>query len=324
LSGISKVLNPAVVFVAAVAIGGCAGTPGATGPGPQIRASLSSVNFGTVTTGDTNSQLLVISNPSHEDLTVSALTVAGAAFGATGLTTPVTIGAGQSAPFDVVFKPTSKTAFSGSVSIVSNAANSPLYISLSGKGGAATHSLSISSYNVAFGDVAVGKTTSKDISLTNTGTSSVSISAVRLKGAGFRSSGVNSGLTLNPNQSATLSVSFGPTNSGAATGSISIASNAANSPQTILLSGTGSDSASPSVALSWSASSSAGVVGYNVYRGTVLGSYSKLNAALVAQTSYRDASVQPGRDLTYYYVVTAVSSAGTESGQSDPVAVSVP
>jgi fibronectin type 3 domain-containing protein len=120
----------------------------------------------------------------------------------------------------------------------------------------------------------------------------------------------------------TLVVAFDPATSGAVTGTVTVASNAANSPATISLSGTGVGSAS--VALSWIASTSSDIVGYNEYRGTALGSYSKVNSSLVAGTSYSDTTVQSGQDMTYYYVVTAVNSSGVESAYSSPASVRVP
>ncbi|MFI5088939.1 MAG: choice-of-anchor R domain-containing protein [Terriglobales bacterium] len=77
-----------------------------------------------------------------------------------------------------------------------------------------------------------------------------------------------------------------------------------------------------SATLSWTASTSS-VVGYNVYRATQSGGpYTMINTALQAGTSYADLSVQAGS--TYYYVVTAVSSSGTESVNSSQVTAVVP
>src|SRR5579863_1687014 len=280
-----------------------------TGTEAQIAASPSSVNFGTVTTGNSNSQPIVISNAGNASLTISQLAVTGTGFSTTGLTTPLTIPAGQSASFSVAFKPSSTATVSGSVS-------------LAGSGGTATYSLSVSPSSLTFGSVAVGTSTSQNVSLTNTGNSNITISAVSLSGAGFSGSGVNSGLTLTPNQTAALSVTFDPTTSGAVSGSVTISSNATSSPQAVSLSGTGS--ATHSVGLSWLASSSSGISGYNVYRGTVLGSYSKINSSLIAQSSYTDTTVQAGQNTAYYYVVTAVNSSSSESLYSDPATVSVP
>ena len=77
-----------------------------------------------------------------------------------------------------------------------------------------------------------------------------------------------------------------------------------------------------SVTLSWTDSDSS-VVGYNIYRGIVSGGpYSLLNSAVQSGTSYVDLSVQAGE--TYYYVITAVNSSGTESFNSSEVSAIVP
>jgi hypothetical protein len=77
-----------------------------------------------------------------------------------------------------------------------------------------------------------------------------------------------------------------------------------------------------SVALNWTASTSA-VAGYNVYRGTTTGGpYTKLNSSLVTGVAYTDSTVLSG--LTYYYVTTAVGSSGSESGFSNQAKAVVP
>jgi hypothetical protein len=77
------------------------------------------------------------------------------------------------------------------------------------------------------------------------------------------------------------------------------------------------------VALAWNASTSQGVVGYNVYRSmTSGGPYTKGNSNLIATTSYSDLTVQSG--LTYYYVTTAVDSQGMESAYSNQAVATVP
>lgn len=72
-----------------------------------------------------------------------------------------------------------------------------------------------------------------------------------------------------------------------------------------------------SVALSWTASSSSSISGYNVYRSaTSGGTYTKINTSLVVPTGYTDNSVQAGQ--TYFYVATAVDTNGNESVYSSP------
>jgi hypothetical protein len=65
-----------------------------------------------------------------------------------------------------------------------------------------------------------------------------------------------------------------------------------------------------SVALSWSASPSA-VAFYKVYRGTVRGGPYSVLTSNVKATTYTDSTVQSGG--IYYYVTSAVDTAGTES-----------
>lgn len=77
------------------------------------------------------------------------------------------------------------------------------------------------------------------------------------------------------------------------------------------------------VSLSWQASSdnSGSVAGYNIYRSTSSGGpYEKLNSSLLVATNYLDAGVAQGS--IYYYVITAVDTAGNESGYSNEAVVS--
>jgi fibronectin type 3 domain-containing protein len=121
-------------------------------------------------------------------------------------------------------------------------------------------------------------------------------------------------------------VNFDPKAAGSDTGTLSITSNAPNSPLKISLSGTGTSSSSPdashTVALNWDSSSSS-VVGYYVYRGTkASGPYTKLNSSPSTSTSYSDSSVTDGS--VYYYVVTAVNSSNIESADSNQVSATIP
>jgi uncharacterized protein (TIGR03437 family) len=77
-----------------------------------------------------------------------------------------------------------------------------------------------------------------------------------------------------------------------------------------------SGNAPHSVSLSWTASSSPNVTGYNVYRAiTSGGPYRKVNSALIVGTSYVDTTVQSGQ--TYYYVATAADNNSSESAYSN-------
>src|SRR5579863_6552756 len=180
-----------------------------TGTQAQIAASPSSVNFGTVTTGNSNSQPIVISNAGSASVTISQFAVTGTAFSTTGLAAPLTIQAGGSATFNAVFKPTTTSSVAGSISLVSNAPNSPMSISLAGQGTAAgSASLSASPSPVSFGGIAVGSTGKQVVTVTNSGTASETVTAISATGTGFSVSGMTLPLTLDAGKSATFTEQF--------------------------------------------------------------------------------------------------------------------
>jgi hypothetical protein len=81
-------------------------------------------------------------------------------------------------------------------------------------------------------------------------------------------------------------------------------------------------SAGHSVTLTWTASTSTGVTGYNVFRSqTTGGPYTQMNTNLIGGTSFVDSSVTAGQ--TYYYVTTAVGISG-QSSYSNETSASVP
>jgi hypothetical protein len=133
---------------------------------------------------------------------------------------------------------------------------------------------------------------------TNAGNSTITVSHLTVSGAGFNAGGISSGLILTPGQTASLTATFAPSGSGSVTGSVSVASNATNSPDSISLSGTGVAVVNHSVGLSWLPSTSK-VMGYNTYSSQQSGGpYAKLTSTPLAATSYSDTTVQGG--TTYY------------------------
>lgn len=72
--------------------------------------------------------------------------------------------------------------------------------------------------------------------------------------------------------------------------------------------------------LSWTASTSGGVTGYDIYRATISGGpYTQIGT--IAASPYVDASVLAGQ--TYFYVITAVGTGG-QSGYSTQVTATIP
>ncbi|HTQ58885.1 MAG TPA: choice-of-anchor D domain-containing protein [Candidatus Solibacter sp.] len=292
-------------------------------PAPAIQVSPTPINFGNDVVGSNSTQALVITNTGTATLTITQVNETGSAFNVSGFSLPLNVNAGSQTMITVAFVPTSVGASSGNLSIVSNAPTSPTSVSLTGTGIAATLTLGVSPTNLNFGNVTTGTTSaSQNVTVTNTGNSSVTISQINLTGSGYLMTGGAAPVTLSPTQNLILSVQFNPSAAGSVNGSISIVSNATGSPATVSLSGTGVAPVQHSVALNWDASTST-VSGYNVYRSSVSGSgYMKINSSLVISLTYTDATVQSG--TTYYYVTTAVDSSGNESMYSNQATATIP
>jgi hypothetical protein len=200
---------------------------------------------------------------------------------------------------------------------------SPTIIDLSGTAAAAAIQLTPSATSLSFGNVTVGSSGTNELTVKSTGNTNASISKVAVSGTGFVLGSSAASVTLDPSQSESYTVNFDPKAAGSVTGTLTITSNAANSPLNISLSGSGAAAAANhTVALSWERSSST-VTGYFVYRGTKSGGpYTQLNSTPEASPAYSDASVSNGQ--VYYYYVTAVNSGNIQSADSNQVSVTIP
>jgi hypothetical protein len=286
----------------------------------RLAASPSSVSFGNTQVGSSQTQHETLTNSGNSTVTISQATVTGAGFSLSGLSLPLSLNKGQSVTFSVLFTPRVVGSTSGGLAIVSNASNQTLPIALSGTG-ISGGQLTSSATTLDFGSVTVG--TSKTLTATLTATSSnVTVSSATSTSPEFRLSGLSFPKTITAGQSASFTLTFTPQSSGTASGSISLVSNATNTPTVEVLTGSGMATPLHSVSLGWNPSPSA-VVGYNVYRSTTSGGpYTKINPALDVSTSYNDSSVKGG--LTYYYVGTAVDTSGVESKYSNQLQAVIP
>lgn len=289
---------------------------------PQITAVPGSAAFGSVSVGTTNSQTVTLQNPGNDYLHITQISVKGTGFSLSGVTLPLNVAPGRSSAFTVRFAPKSVGAVTGDVAVVSNAPNSLFNIPLGGSGTVSSVQLSANTSSLSFGSVTVGTTAMKTVTLSNKGNANVSVSGIKVSGTGYSASGYEIPFTLSVGQSTTFDVKFAPTVSGSSTGTAAVTSTASNSPNAILLSGTGTLTSTHAVVLSWAPSGSS-VVGYHIYRGTQSsGPFSKLTPSVVASTSYTDSTVLA--NSSYFYVATAVDAAGAESSFSNKILVAVP
>ena len=201
-----------------------------------------SMNFGSVTVGSNQSLSETVTNTGGASVTISQVSASGTGFSLSGITTPVTLSSGQSATFTVKFAPGSAGSASGTVTVTSTASNSTLSVPLSGTG-VAVGTLGSSPTSLNFGSVTVGSNQSLSETVTNTGGASVTISQVAASGTGFSLSGITTPLTLTSGQGVTFTVKFAPTSAGSASGNVTVTSTASNPSLDVPLSGTGAAAA---------------------------------------------------------------------------------
>lgn len=151
---------------------------------------------------------------------------------------------GANCKINVTFSPTSAGMISGVLSITDDAEGSPHSVALSGTG--AAPQVTFSPSKIDFGQVNVGTTSSaQSVTLTNTGTVSLTISTINTTDWQF---GVSDKCphfipALAAGASCTISVTFSPISQATDTAALHVNDNAPGSPQSVALSGQGSQTA---------------------------------------------------------------------------------
>lgn len=313
-----------------ILVTGCAGNGPALVPG-TLSVSASAFDFKTVAIGQTANQTLTITNSGHSPIQVTGLTLSNKEFAITGPSIPRTILSANSLSYTVSFSPTAAGNATATLAITSNAKTVVDSVSLTGAGQKPFADLLLTPPAVNFGNLALQKTSTQNVTMQNTGDINMTIQGITVAGAGFGYASLSPGFSLAPKQSVTFQVWFSPKAAGAAAAKVTFLSPNLASPQTMELTGGGLSStasnppsapASHTVQLNWNASASP-VIGYRIYRSEVSGgSYAPLNGTVINSLSYDDTTVSLG--TTYYYVVKAVDTAGNESVPSNQATAVIP
>jgi len=305
-----------------VAVGALSGCQGVAGSSPQsagrIIANPASLSFGNVQVGGSSKLSATLTNSGGTPITISGVGIGSSAFSAGGLSLPATLAANQSVTFTTIFTPTAPGSASSTLSVVSDASNSPLSVTLSGTG-TNLGQLSVSPTQLDFGIVAVGSSSTLKASLSAAG-APIMVSSGGTNSSEFVLSGITFPASISDGQSLQFKVTFTPNAAGAAAAALTFLSDASNSPTTEALTGSGQASGSHWVDLTWDAA--AGAVSYNVYRKLASDSNYQQIANGDGTTAYTDNDVTAGK--TYDYVATSVDAQGQESGYSKMVEVKVP
>jgi len=213
-----------------------------TGVGaPLVSPSATSLAFGNQALGATSAPLvLTVTNTGTAALTITAVTASGDfAVASNNCTVPLQATTPASnCTITVTFTPTVVGSRVGALTLTDNAANSPQVYVLTGTG-VAQPIVGLSPTTLSFGSQALN-TTSLPLTVTvsNSGTAALTFASVTASGP-FAVPTNTCGASLAVGGACAISVTFTPTTDGAAVGSVTLTDNAANSPQTISLTGTG-------------------------------------------------------------------------------------
>jgi MYXO-CTERM domain-containing protein len=244
--GHSGMTTPVTIAVSGTAVAAAQAT---------IALDASSLAFGSQVVGaGSATQTINVSNTGAAALSFTSIAVNGANAGdfAVGGTCAVgsAVAAGAKCTVTVGFTPAGAGARSGSLALASNASNGTTSVSLTGTGtAAAAPALSLGASSLAFGSVAVGTSTAaQTVTLTNSGSAALAIQSIQAGGAFTETNDCPASLAAAA--SCTVSVVFTPSAAGAATGALTVTSNASGSPHSVALSGTGV--LTTNAALNWS------------------------------------------------------------------------
>lgn len=203
----------------------------------QVSLSPTSLSFGTLAVGNTSAaKTVTVTNRGNVTLSFSSI-LTSTSFGVASNTCGTGIAAGGKCTVGVTFTPTAIGAVSGTLTFTDSALNSPQTVSLTGTGSPA---VTLSSSSLSFGTVVVGSTSSaKTATLTNHQSVTLNFTNIQTS-AGFSVASNTCGTSIAAGASCTVGVKFSPTTVGAASGTLTFADDAPNSPQTVTLTGTGS------------------------------------------------------------------------------------
>jgi hypothetical protein len=216
-----------------------------TGVGPTA-LSATVLSFGNVPVSTTSAiRTFTLTNYQATALSIASITAPAGGYAIDPSTTcanPGSLAAGATCTIGVTFTPPSLGAApAGSVTITTNASNSPQTVPVSGSGVAPT---TLSATAIGFGNQVLGVTSAiKTVALKDNEAGSLAISSITVPPGGYAldpsTTCANPG-TLAAGASCIIAVTFTPTASGATpAGAVTISTNASNSPQNVTVSGSG-------------------------------------------------------------------------------------
>jgi len=187
-------------------------------------------------------------------------------------------------------------------------------------GTAAPGQLNVTPVNLSLGNVIVGTSGTASVTLTAVG-ADVTVTRASTSNSGFTVGGLSLPVTVTPGKNVAFTITFSPQVTGTTNATLTLSSNGQVGTTVEALTGNGVPASVHQVSLSWNASTSSSISGYNVYRAVYAnpscGAFSRINSTVSTTTLYTDFAVTDG--TSYCYATTAVNSSSEESNYSNIV-----
>lgn len=191
----------------------------------------SPTDFGSVSVGTTGTASMTVT--ALRPVTVNGVSTSSP-FGATATGLPKTLATGETLTVPVSFTPTTPGAQSGALTFATS--SGPLAFDLHGLG--TQNGLAASPSSIAFGNVPTGGIVTSSVNVTNTGTSTTTITGVTAPAAPFTATSLPpAGTTLAAGASLSLPIRFAPTSTGDKNAQLVVTSSTGS--VTVPLTGTG-------------------------------------------------------------------------------------
>jgi hypothetical protein len=285
-------------------------TAALTGTGTQPQAALSPnpLAFPSTPVGTSATALpITLSNPGTAALTITSISVTGTNASSFGQTNNcgTSLAAGATCTITVTFTPATATSLSAAISVADSASGSPQSAVVTGTGTVPLVPQAVLSPNpLAFPSTNVGTAaTPLPMTLSNPGNAALAISNIGVAGTNATSFGQtnNCGTSLAAGGTCTISVTFTPASAGSLSAAISVADNAAGSPQSAVVTGTGSTATYVVNASTPTASVPPGAMAqFNIMVAPLGGSYNNMVTLSAtglpagAKYSFQPSAVMPG------------------------------
>jgi hypothetical protein len=183
----------------------------------QLIFTPSHLRFGQVPVGQPETLVATLVNTQSTSVTVSTMQLNAPDFTVNQPALPFTVAPGQSIGLNITFQPSQGGPAAGDIAF--DGAATHLYLH---GWGVARASLIANPSSPQFANVAVGASAKLPIVLTNSGSSTITVSHYQIAGAGFSVDGLTSPLTMTPGQTYAFNITFTPKSVGAASGRLEL------------------------------------------------------------------------------------------------------